>query len=333
MDLRGEIILYRTDDGKTSVDVRLAGETVWLNLTQMAGLFKRDKSAISRHLSNIFQSGELDPKATVAKFATVQLEGSRKVEREIDYYNLDAIISVGYRVNSKRGTQFRIWATRTLKDHLIRGYTLNERRLREKGLNEARESIKLLAQTLERQSLIDEQGRGVLNIITRYARSWTILQKYDENLLELPAKRHIVIRVIEYETAKPNIELLKKRLIQRGEASFLFGQEQNLRLKGILGSIEQTFDGKTLYPGVEEKAANLLYFIIKDHPFVDGNKRIGSFLFTLFLKENGCLEDISGNTKIDENGLVALALLIAESEPAQKDLMIKLIMNLLDDQG
>ena len=254
-------------------------------------------------------------------------------DKPVTYFNLEVVISIGYRVKSPRGTQFRIWATRTLKDHLIHGYTLNERRLREKGLNEARESIKLLAQTLERHSLIDEQGKGVLNIITRYARSWTILQRFDENLLELPAKRHIVKRVIAYETAKPNIELLKDRLIQKREASSLFGQEQNLRLKGILGSIEQTFDGQELYPSVEEKAANLIYFIIKDHPFVDGNKRIGSFLFTLFLRENGCLEDINGNTKIDENTLVALALLIAESEPSQKDLMIKLIMNLLDEQG
>jgi prophage maintenance system killer protein len=324
---QGQVVIYQTSDGMTSLEVHLERDTVWLNQAQMVELFQRNQSVISRHVRNVFKEGELEEKGNMQK---MHIPNS---DKPVTYFNLDVVISIGYRVKSPRGTQFRIWATHTLKDHLIHGYTLNERRLREKGLNEARESIKLLAQTLERHSLIDEQGKGVLNIITRYARSWTILQRFDENLLELPAKRHIVKRVIAYETAKPNIELLKDRLIQKGEASSLFGQEQNLRLKGILGSIEQTFDGQELYPSVEEKAANLIYFIIKDHPFVDGNKRIGSFLFTLFLRENGCLEDINGNTKIDENTLVALALLIAESEPSQKDLMIKLIMNLLDEQG
>jgi prophage maintenance system killer protein len=326
---RGEVVLYRTEDGRTALDVRLAGETVWLTLNQMSDLFARDKSVISRHLHNVFKSKELSRKATVAKNATVQIEGGRKITREVEYYNLDAIISVGYRVNSKRGTQFRIWATRTLKDHIIRGYTLNERRLREKGLTEAEQAIQLLSRTLTRHNLVNEEGRGVLEVISRYAKSWLLLKEYDEERLAVPEKRRPARITIDYSRARKAIEALKARLTERGEATPLFGQERNDQLAGIVGSIEQTFDGTPLYPSIEEKAAHLLYFVIKDHPFADGNKRIGSFLFIVFLRENGYLEDASGQTKINDNALVALALLIAESEPRNKELMIRLVMNLL----
>lgn len=323
---RGEVVIYRTADGRTALDVRLAGETVWLTLNQMAELFGRDKSVVSRHLRNTFQTKELSRKAVVAKNATTAVDGKTY---QVEYYSLDAIISVGYRVNSKRGTQFRIWATQTLKDHLIRGYTLNERRLREKGLAEAGQAIELLSRTLTRHGLVNDEGRGVLEVISRYAKSWLLLKEYDEARLRLPEQRKPARIALDYPRAREAIAALKGRLMERGEATPLFGQERNDQLAGILGAIEQTFDGQPLYASIEEKAAHLLYFVIKDHPFADGNKRIGSFLFILFLRENGHLEDASGQLKINDNALVALALLIAESEPRNKELMIRLVMNLL----
>ena len=330
----GEIVLYQTEDGQTALDVRLEADTVWLSLNQMADLFQRDKSVISRHLRSVFKSGELDRGATVAKSATVRQEGARAVERKIDYFNLDAIISVGYRVNSIRGAQFRIWATRTLKDHLICGYTLNERRLRERGLAEAEQTIRLLSRTLEHHDLIAAEGRDILAVITRYAKSWLLLQQYDDQDIRAPKKHHPARHVLDLKEAGEAITILKKRLMEEGEASSLFGQDHENRLAGIIGAIHQSFDGKSLYPGMEEQAAHLLYFIIKDHPFVDGNKRIGSFLFILFLQENDYLEKRDGSPKINDNALIALSLLVAESEPSRKDLMIRLIMNLLaEDMG
>jgi prophage maintenance system killer protein len=306
---------------------------VWLTLNQMADLFGRDKSVVSRHLRNIFVTNELSRKATVAKNATVQIEGDREVTRTVEYYNLDAIISVGYRVNSKRGTQFRIWATQTLKDHLIRGYTLNERRLREKGLSEAEQAIQLLSRTLTRRNLVNDEGRGVLDVVSRYAKSWLLLKEYDEERLSVPTRRRPSRTSLDYPHARAAIEALKTHLLERGEATPLLGQERGEQFPALLGSIEQTFDGQPLYPSIEEKAAHLLYFVIKDHPFADGNKRIGSFLFILFLRENGYLEDAHGQIKINDNALVALALLIAESEPRNKELMIRLVMNLLVERS
>ena len=327
-DNLGEVVLYKTEGGKAAIDVRLAGETVWLSLTQMAELFSRDKSVISRHLRNVFATGELPKKSVVAKNATTAADG--KVY-QVEYYNLDAILSVGYRVNSKRGTQFRIWATQTLKNHLVRGYTLNERRLRERGI-EMEQAVQLLSRTLTRHELVTEEGRGVLDVITRYAKSWLLLKEYDDNTLGVPERRRPARVAIDYARAQENISMLKARLVEKGEASNLFGQERTEQLVGILGAIEQTFGGEPLYPSIEEKAAHLLYFVIKDHPFADGNKRIGSFLFILFLRENGYLEDANGVPKINDNALVALALLTAESEPRNKELMIRLIMNLLAEK-
>lgn len=325
-DDRGEVILYQTDDGRTALDVRLAGETVWLTLNQMADLFGRDKSVVSRHLRNIFVTKELSRKAVVAKNATTAADGKTY---QVEYYNLDAIISVGYRVNSKRGTQFRVWATQTLKDHLIRGYTLNERRLREKGMTEAEQAIQLLSRTLTHHGLVNDEGRGVLDVVSRYAKSWLLLKEYDEEQLSVPEQRQPARASLDSARTREAIGTLKTRLLERQEATRLFGQERGESLTGILGAIEQTFDGQALYPSIEEKAAHLLYFVIKDHPFSDGNKRIGSFLFILFLRENNYLEDANGQIKINDNALVALALLIAESEPRNKELMIRLVMNLL----
>jgi prophage maintenance system killer protein len=241
------------------------------------------------------------------------------------WYNLDAIISVGYRVNSKRGVRFRQWATNVLKQHLIQGYTTNERRQAEKGLSEMEETISLLTKTLERHEAISDEGKAVLEVVNRYAKSWSLLLKYDEQSLELPKNRHPVKTPLDYGKATEAIASLKSDLMERGEASDLFGQERQENLQGILGNLDQTFDGKDLYPSLEGKGAHLLYFVIKDHPFSDGNKRIGAFLFVLFLRQNNLLHQ----ARLNDNGLVALALLIAESDPKQKDLLIRLIINLL----
>jgi prophage maintenance system killer protein len=325
---RGEIVLYRTDDGKTALDVRLEAETVWLTQAQIAKLFQRERSVVTKHLRNVFLERELSEKSNVQKMHIANSD------KPVAYFSLDVIISVGYRVKSKRGIQFRIWATQTLKDHLVRGYTLHERRLRERGVSELEQAVQLLSRTLTNQALVSPDGKGVLDIVSGYARSWLLLQQYDENRLGIPEKRHPAKASLSYEQTREAIATLKARLLERGQASALFGQERGEQLAGILGSIEQSFGGESLYPSVEEKAAHLLYFVIKDHPFSDGNKRIGSFLFILFLRANGYLNDATGAPRINDNALVALALLTAESQPQNKDLMIRLTMNLLaEDTG
>jgi len=321
----GEIIIYQAEDGQTALDVRLEDETVWLTLSQMAELFERDKSVISRHLRSIYSSGELFKEATVAKNATVKMEGGRRVSRHIEWYNLDAIISVGYRVNSQRGVRFRQWASSVLKRHLLQGYTTNERRLAEKGLAEMEQTIALLARTLARHENLTDEGKAVLEVVGRYARTWSLLLQYDEDRLALPKGTKKTGRILDYDQVKAAIASLKAELVERGEASELFGQERDHHLDGILGNLDQTFGGQELYPSAEEKAAHLLYFVIKDHPFSDGNKRIGAFLFVLYLRENNLLDQ----ARVNDNGLVALALLIAESDPKQKDLLVRLIVNLL----
>ena len=327
----GEVLIFRAAGSGPVVEVRLARETVWLSLNQMAELFDRDKSVVSRHLQDIYKAGELSRKATVAKNATVQKEGDRSILRQVEYYNLDAILSVGYRVNSRRGTQFRIWATRTLRQHLIQGYTLNERRLQERGI-EMQRAVQLLSRTLTSNQLVTDEGHGILDVIARYARSFEILRRYDENALSVPARGTPPSFILDTPTARIAVDALKKDLRSRGEATKLFGQEHSGQLETIVESIEQTFAGQPLYESTEQKAAHLLYFLIKDHPFSDGNKRIGSFLFIRYLAGNGLLEDGAGLPRISDNALVALALLIAESEPHDKELIIRLILNLLSDQ-
>jgi prophage maintenance system killer protein len=321
----GDVILYQTADGASAIDVFLKGETVWLTLNQMAELFGRDNSVISRHLRNIFQTGELLREATVAKNATVQDEGGRRVTRHIEWYNLDAIISVGYRVNSKRGTQFRIWATTILKEHLVRGYTLNQQRLAEKTARELEQVVALLTKTLEGQGLVNDEGLAVLAVINRYARTWRLLLQYDEERLPLPETRHESGTELRLDEFRQAITSLKEELVRRGEATALFGQERGHGLAGIIGAVQQSFGGQYLYPSLEEKAAHLLYFVVKDHPFSDGNKRIGAFLFILYLRVN-CL---AVGTSLEERTLVALTLLTAASDPNQKDVLIRLIVNLI----
>jgi prophage maintenance system killer protein len=318
----GNIILYQAEDGTTSLEVHLEDDSVWLSQAQMMALFGKTKQSISLHIRNIFKEGELVEEAVVKDSLTTAADGKKY---KVTYYNLDVIISVGYRIKSLRGTQFRIWATTVLRDHLIKGYTFYERRLAEKGLVEMEQALALLSRTLQNHELVTDEGKAVLDVVIRYAKSWTLLLQYDEDQLELPKESNPAKQALDYEKTKGAIATLKAELIKRGEASDLFGQEREGHLQGILGSINQTFDGNDLYPSVEEKAAHLLYFVIKDHPFSDGNKRIGSFLFLLYLRENDLLE----RAGINENGLVALALLIAESDPGQKELMVRLILNLL----
>jgi death-on-curing family protein len=322
---QGELILYQSADGQAGVDVRLKDETVWLTLNQMSDLFERDKSVISRHLGNIFKSGELHRKATVVKNATVQQEGKRTVTRNIEWFNLDVIISVGYRINSKRGTQFRIWATSVLKDHLVQGYTLNQKRLAERGITEAGQMLGLLKNTLLSQQMVTDEGRNVLDLVESYWRTWQLLWQYDEDSLPVPKKTGLTSEVLDANQARVAIRDLKQNLLTKQEATEIFGQERGDGFAGIVGTIYQTFAGQDLYPTIEDKAAHLLYFVIKDHPFIDGNKRIGSFLFLLFLRIN------KKQLLFDPKTMVALTLLVASSEQNQKDLLVRLIVNLLSE--
>ena len=320
---QGELILYQSDDGQAAVDVRLKDDTVWLSQAQMTELFQRNKRTISEHIRNVFQEAELQEKAVVRNFRTT---ASDDKSYQTNFYNLDVIISVGYRVKSQHGTRFRIWATSVLKDHLVQGYTLNQKRLAEKGIGEARQMLELLSNTLECHDLVNDKGRAVLSIVSGYARTWQLLWQYDEDSLSIPKTKGGTSKIMELAQVRQAIGSLQQELMVKEEASDIFGQERGDGLAGILGAIQQTFDGQDLYQSVEEKAANLLYFVIKDHPFVDGNKRIGSFLFLLFLGLN------REALNFDNKALVALTLLTAASDPVQKDLLIRLIVNLLADE-
>ena len=319
----GEIAVYESAEGEVWVDVRLERETVWLTQRQMAQVFDTSPENVLMHLRNIFVSGELEPDATTKEFLAVQTEGRRQVRRRLKHYNLDAIISVGYRVNSRRGVRFRQWAIRTLQNHLTQGYTLNERRLAERGLREARETLDLLARTLHNQALVDDTGQAVLELIAGYADTWRLLLEYDEDRLLTPPGVQPSAGVLDHDRAVAAIAEFRRDLMARNEASSLFGNPRGDALAAILGNIDQTMFGEALYRSREEKAAHLLYFVIKDHPFSDGNKRIGSLLFLLYLKQEGM------EHRLNPQALTALTLLIAESAPTGKDLMIRLIVNLL----
>ena len=325
---KGEIVIYKSKEGP-KLDVRLEEETIWLTLNQIAFLFNVQKAAISKHIKNIISSGELNEKSTVSKMETVQIEGNRHIKRTLTYFNLDMIISVGYRVNSRRATQFRIWATKTLKEHLIKGYTINEKRLlqAQNQLKELQSAISFL-QEKSKNKLLTGQEQEILNLLSNYSKTLTLLEKYDKEKLTLIKKTKSKFK-LKYEETIKVINEIKKDLINKNEASDLFGKEINNKLKDILGNIYQTFGKKELYPSLEEKAAHLLYFIIKDHPFIDGNKRIASFLFIYFLDKNNFLYRHNGEKKINDNALTALALLIAISNPKDKEILIKITTNLI----
>lgn len=319
----GDLVVYEADDGNVRVEVHIERDTVWLSQRQIADVFGTSTDNVGLHLRNIFADEELGENATTEDFSVVQNEGGRRVRRSVQHYNLDAIVSVGYRVNSKRAVRFRQWATHTLREHLIAGYTLNDHMLGERGLEEAHSTLDLLTKTLRNQALVDETGQAVVDLIEGYADTWRILLQYDEGQLGTPPNVKPSTTVLELEQALNAIDSLKKTLSTRGESTSLFGQQREDGLVAILGNVEQTMFSESLYGSREEKAANLLYFVVKDHPFTDGNKRIGALLFLLYLRQEGIAHRLNPRT------LTALTLLIAESESANKDLMIRLVMNLL----
>jgi prophage maintenance system killer protein len=329
----GEIVLYRAKDGRAAVDVRLEQETVWLNLNQIAALFDRDKSVISRHLRNIFATKELDRGSTVAFFATVQEEGGHAVERRIECFNLDAILSVGYRVNSRRGTEFRIWATGVLKDHVLKGYTLNEKRLQAQvaRLSELQAAVDVMGRILGEKAVTGAEAEGLLRVITDYSLALRLLDQYDHQQLRLQGITEAAGFVLTCEAARAGIARMAETMGPM--AAGLFGSEKDKGLESALGAVYQTFGGRDLYLSIEEKAAHLLYFVVKNHAFVDGNKRIGAFLFIWFLDANGLLYRKDGSKRLADNALVALTLLIAESKPVEKETICKVIVNLINREN
>ena len=323
-----EIKIYKTPNGETSIEVKLEKETVWLSQKQMAELFDKDSDTIGLHLRNIYKLGELDEESTTEKYSVVQKEGKRNVKRQIKFYNLDAIISVGYRVNSKRGVLFRKWATQLLKDYLIKGYIINQQRLQKqaKQLDELKETIKILGSTLKYRKLTNDESTGLLKIISDYSYALDILDQYDYQTLKIENTSGKEVYQLTYKEAIKQINLVKRTYGN----SELFGNEKDDSFKSSLATIYQTFGDVDLYPSIEEKAANLLYFIVKNHSFTDGNKRIAALLFLYFLEKNGLLFTETGNKRIADNALVALTLMIAVSRPEEKETMIKVIVNLIN---
>lgn len=314
------------DDTNQPVQVRLDGETLWLTQRQMAEAFATTPENVVMHLKNIFREGELDEAATAKDFLAVQMEGKRQVQRRLKHYNLDAIISIGYRINSTRATRFRQWATRVLREQLTQGYSLDRERF-EKNAAELEAALQLVRKAAAGEALTANQGRGLVDVIARYTHTFLWLQRYDEGLLTAPAGSPGGV-LPTLEEAQAAIARLKADLMARGEASELFGRERGDAFAALLGNLDQSVFGEPAYPTVETKAAHLLYFIIKNHPFSDGNKRSGAFLFVDFLARNGrLLRD--GVPVINDVGLAALALLVAESDPKAKDVMIRLIENML----
>lgn len=327
MDPEKQITLYRAADGTPQIEVRLEQDTLWLSQAQMAELFDKDTDTIGLHLKNIFLSGELDEQATTEDSSVVRREGARQVKRKIRFYNLDAIISVGYRVNSIKGTQFRIWATNILRQHLVQGYTLHQARF-EQNAAELEQALALIRKTAQSPAITAESGSGLVEIVSSYTQTFLWLQRYDEGMLSEPSGQAGGVLPSEAE-ATAALATLKKSLITRGEATSLFAQARSDGLGAILGNLDQTVFGEAAYPTVEAKAAHLLYFVVKNHPFVDGNKRSGAFLFVDFLHRNGHLLNAEGLPVINDTGLAALTLLVAESNPKQKEVIIRLIINML----
>jgi len=324
---QNQLIIF--DTVNQSVRVRLEGETIWLTQRQMSEVFATTPENVLMHLKQIFLTGEMDEAATTKDFLAVQTEGKRQVQRRLKHYNLDAIISVGYRVNSAHATRFRQWATRVLREHLTQGYSLDRVRF-EQNAAELEAALALVKKAAAGEALTTEQGRGLVDVIARYTQTFLWLQRYDEGLLTTPAgKPGGVLPTLD--AARAGIDRLKADLMARGEATDLFGRERGDAFAAILGNLEQTVFGEPAYPTLEAKAAHLLYFVIKNHPFSDGNKRSGAYLFVDFLARNGRLLR-NGEPVINDVGLAALALLVAESSPTDKDVMIRLIENMLAER-
>jgi len=326
-----QILIYQDPNGETTIDVKLEHETVWLTQAQIVDLFQSSKGNISEHVKYIYNSNELSKEATVRKFRTVRQEGKRAVSRELEHYNLDMIISIGYRVNSIRGTQFRIWANKVLREYLVKGYAIDKKRFQEQSrqLDELKQTVKLLGNVMETQNLNTDEATGLLKVITDYTYALDVLDQYDHQVLQIESTTPDNLFEITYPSAMEAIKGLRDKF----GGSQLFGNEKDESFQGSLAAIYQTFGGQYLYPSVEEKAANLLYFVIKNHSFSDGNKRIAAFLFVWFLEKNRILYHSDGSKRIADNALVALTLMIAESKPDEKDIMIKVVVNLVNHRN
>lgn len=324
---RGEILIYQTEDGQAALEVKLENETVWLTQSQLCDLFERDKSVISRHIRNIFEEGELRRESTVAKMATIVHRGFRgDVEEKIEYYNLDVIISLGYRVKSRRATSFRIWASTVLKDYLVKGFVVRQQLMEDRYL-ELKQLVRVLGRAVQSEAIADEQQvRSVLDVVVDFTYGLDTLDRYDYQTLTLERTTNEEKFHATYDLAMDAIAALKAKF----GGSELFGLPKDQSFSSSIGQIYQTWEGKDLYPSVEEKAAMLLYLVVKNHSFVDGNKRIAATLFLWFLENNGLLYHSDGSKRVGDNALVALTLLIAESKTEEMDMMVKVVVNLIN---
>ena len=325
---KGEIIIYQSEDGHTELNVRLDGDTVWLSQAQIAHLFQTDRTSVVRHINNIYRNGELKKEATCAIFTQVQTEGTRQVRRSLPLYTLDMIISVGYRVNSKQATQFRIWANRVLKEYLVQGYAVR-RDLQSAQLEELKRTIAVMSNVLAAKAVTRDEAVGLLRVISDFSYGLDTLDRYDYQQLELSHTTAEERFRATYENAMEALQTLKKEF----GASELFAREKDESFRSTMGAIYQTYGGEDLYPSVEEKAANLLYLTVKNHSFSDGNKRIAAFLFLWFMERNGILYREDGSRRVENNTLVALTLMIAESRVEEKDIMTKVVVNLINNRN
>jgi prophage maintenance system killer protein len=324
-----KIVIYQTEDGQTQIDVRLEDETVWLTQAQMAELFETDRTSIVRHINNIYRIDELERESTCAKIAQVQTEGKREVKRSIPYFNLDMIISVGYRVNSKRGIKFRQWANRVLKQYLVKGYAINER-IRHEQIAELRQLVQVVGRAIQNQQIEpNDENQALFDIVVDYTYALDTLDDYDYQRLQVSKTTQEDKFRATYENAMEAIRALREKF----GGSSLFGNEKDDSFKSSIGQIYQTFGGEELYPSVEEKAAMLLYLVTKNHSFSDGNKRIAATLFLWFLNNNGILYRKDGSKRLADNTLVALTLMIAESKTEEKDVMVKVVVNLINQKN
>ena len=325
-----EIIIYQSEDGQTQVDVRMENDTVWLTQAQMAELFQTDRTSIVRHINNIYKVEELERESTCAKIAQVQMEGSRAVTRQVPIFNLDIIISVGYRVNAKRGVQFRKWANKILKDYLLKGYAVNDR-MRRDQLGELRQLVQVVGRTLQSQDITQTtDGQALFDVVVDYTYALDTLDNYDYERLAI---ERTTTPETPFHATYENAMVEIRRLHAKFGGSQWFGNEKDDSFKSSIGQIYQTFGGEELYPSVEEKAAMLLYLVTKNHSFSDGNKRIAATLFLWFLNNNGVLYRPDGTKRIADNTLVALTLMIAESRTEEKDVMVKVVVNLINQRN
>lgn len=321
-----EKIAYTSAEDGIQITVQLEGNTVWLTQEQISKLFDRERSVISKHIKNIFITGELTPDSTCAYFAQVQIEGARQVVRNVQHFNLDMILSVGYRVNSKKGTQFRQWANNVLNQYLVKGYALNQEKL-EKNLAVAAKYLEQLIQPIHEQ-MPENELNGFLELLKRFTKTMVLLNRFDSGELVEKSTTNPQYQLLTAECLSL-VAILKEELTMKGEASQLFGNQKDSSFDGIIGAINQTAFGEEVYPTIEAKASHLLYFIIKSHPFSDGNKRIASFLFVWYLQKNNFHLNKNNEYKINENGLTAIALFVAQSNPNNKEIVINLIENLI----